>query len=398
MNHSGRTTVTVLLTVICGLLLSVLGLCLEWPGWAWGLLLVVLAGAPVAVTWSARRRPALVPPEMVAHLPLEPVERRELRVSGVTLPSKWADYDFLFTATVRWCPTGAAVDEPVVNPGGLAAEAVIARARAITEQREPGRAGLVQHELNGALGLMRPDATGHLRAMAESVTLTLSERDQERLDKLAAVRKDEAVWQHERKYEQSRREYLGKDVLRNTGSAVVWWLAKNDDQVERTVGDIGLLAQLSSAARDEDIPERYHALVPHLASAAEAAPVAPPLPGDEWHGRYGAGNGVPRADGPGEHLDAFLRSVDFAADAPQRLLLAEQIASLLEQDGRPDAAEALRLHFDLTPRPPGPAPDDPGDPGDPDEPSPFGGDSPDSGFPNAESSNGETSWPHAPGP
>ncbi|MEU4886306.1 MULTISPECIES: hypothetical protein [Streptomyces] len=343
MKNSGRGTVTALLTVICGLLLSVLGLCFDWPGWAWGLLAVLLPAVSVLALRTTGRRGHTVPPELAAHLPLEPVERREQRVTRVALPSEWDDYDFLFSATVRWFPADGTTGDPLVNPGGLAVDTVLDRARAITEKRPPGRASLVQHELNGALGWMTPDATGQLRVMAESVTLTLSEPDQERLDKLASVRKDKAVWEHERTYEQSRREYLGKDVLQNTGSAVVWWLTRNDDQVEKTVGDIGLLAQLSSAANNEDVPDRYRPLVPHLAPPAVLDEALPPYTGN------GAGpwaeEPIPRT--PADHFDDFLKSAAFTAEDPQCVLLAEQMADLLDQDGKPEAAEALRWRFGI---------------------------------------------------
>lgn len=117
---------------------------------------------------------------------------------------------------------------------------------------------------------MAENSTGRVQAMALDITLSLSEPDQERLDKLAAVRKDEDVWEHERKYEQSRRAYLGEDVLKDTGSAVVWWLHRNEDSIDTTVKDIGLLAQLTSAANDEDISERLQHLIPH--AVPEAGP------------------------------------------------------------------------------------------------------------------------------
>ncbi|WP_326602226.1 hypothetical protein [Streptomyces sp. NBC_01800] len=75
-------------------------------------------------------------------------------------------------------------------------------------------------------------ARRHLQAMTEDVRPTLHQHDQERLDGLAGVRKDQAVWEHQRKHEQSTHKYLGEDVLKDTGSAVVWWLAKNDEQVD----------------------------------------------------------------------------------------------------------------------------------------------------------------------
>ncbi|MGC5563671.1 hypothetical protein ACPYPG_12580 [Streptomyces sp. FR-108] len=74
--------------------------------------------------------------------------------------------------------------------------------------------------------------------MAENLQLVLVQQDQERLDKLADVRKDEEAWVHQRKYEQSRRRYLGEDVLKNTGSAVVWWLTRycNSRRPPQTAG------------------------------------------------------------------------------------------------------------------------------------------------------------------
>lgn len=104
-------------------------------------------------------------------------------------------------------------------------------------------------------------ARRHLQAMTEDVRPTLHQHDQERLDGLAGVRKDQAVWEHQRKYERSTHKYLGEDVLKDTGSAVVWWLAKNDEQVERTVEDLGMLARLTSAVNDTDVPERLRALI-----------------------------------------------------------------------------------------------------------------------------------------
>ncbi|WP_229920851.1 hypothetical protein [Streptomyces avidinii] len=84
------------------------------------------------------------------------------------------------------------------------------------------------------------------------------QHDQERLDRLAEVRNDKAVWGHRCTYEQSKRQYLGEDVLKDTGSAAVRWLAKNDEHVERMVADLGLLARRTSAANDTEVPERQH--------------------------------------------------------------------------------------------------------------------------------------------
>ncbi|WP_042438347.1 hypothetical protein [Streptacidiphilus albus] len=358
---SGHKTVTVFLTIICGLLLAVVDLIAHWPSWTWAAVAVLVVGAPPLVARVATgRRANPVPLDLLPHLPVAPVERRDQRVSQVVLPSCWEDYDFRFSATVRWCPSGKSVDRPILNPAGLAVEAIMARACAITGKREPTRSSLVQHELNGLLGRMERDETGFLHVMAEGVTLTLAEHDQERLDKLSAVRKDKAVWEHERKYEQSRREYLGEDVLKDTGSAVVWWLAKNDDHIEKTVGDLGLLAQLSSAAQNEQVPERFHHLVP-MPPPAHPAPEQPEFP--EVHETAPA----PPPPTGADLIAAFLATEGIADDDPERALLVGRMADAVAACGRLETADELRRRFDAPDTPDTPLDGDVGPDQDPPE-------------------------------
>ncbi|MGW9077156.1 hypothetical protein [Streptomyces kronopolitis] len=332
---TGCKTTTVFLTILCALLLTILGLMQEWPTWAWAALAVLLFGVPAAAFRIAAARRGSVPVDYEERLTAMPIERSEHRVRCVALPSQWADYDFLFSATVRWYPLEAHGDGPVVSPVGLAVETVLDRARAITEQREPGRASLVQHELSGALSRMRPDRAGHLQVMAENVTLTLREHDQERLDKLSEVRKDKAVWEHQRKYEQSKREYLGEDVLKDTGSAVIWWLAKNDEHVEKAVADLGLLAQLTSAANDTDVPDRLRELLPQARderpelNAVDAPPAS-----------------FEREPTAADHFEGFLAGMGFTEGDVRRGMLTKQIADIIKTQDRNETAEELLRRFD----------------------------------------------------
>lgn len=344
---SGHKTVTAFLTLICGLLLVILGLCAGWPLWVWPVVAAALVAVPLLLVWLAGRRPDPLPRALLCEpdLPIPPLERREHPVAHVALPSEEADYDFLFSALVRWHPADDAPGAPIINPGALAIEAVLERARRVTEVASPARSTLVQHELNGALGTMRPDASGQVMAMAENVTLTLSDVDQARLDKLAAVRKDEAVWEHERKYEQNRRAYLGTDVLRDTGSAVVWWLARNDDQVEKTVKDLGLLAQLTSAANNADVPAQFQHLVPY--------PLPQPAP-YEQNGHAPAPLPLPEIPASaGDHFAALLDAMGLAEDDPRRALFARQMAHTAASYAAPEAGEELLTRFDT----PAPAPE-----------------------------------------
>ncbi|MFD9587614.1 hypothetical protein ACFWBM_23345 [Streptomyces sp. NPDC059980] len=323
---TGRKTTTIFLTVLCALLATILGLTQEWPPWAWAALAVVLVGVPVAAIKIAALRRGSLPADFTNFVPAAPIERREQHVSGVALPSRWPDYDFFLSATVRWHPLEARGDHCVLNPAGLAVEAVLDRARALTEQRNPGRASFVRHELSGALSILRPDPTGRLQVMAENITLTLQESDQQRLDKLAEVRKDKAVWEHERTYEQSKREYLGDDVLKDTGSAVVWWLAKNDNQIDKTVADLGLLAQITSAANNTDIPERLQNLLP--SSSEPSTPV------------------IEREPTTADHFDAFLAGMGFTDGDVRRAMLTKQIADIIRTQDRHETADELLRRYD----------------------------------------------------
>ncbi|MFJ5838399.1 hypothetical protein ACIQGO_16785 [Streptomyces shenzhenensis] len=332
---TARKTTTVFLTVLCGLLLTIVGLTQRWPAWTWVALALLLLVVPAAAFRVSLLRRGSMPVSFEEQLTASPVERTEYHVSQVALPSYWDDYDFVFSATVRWYLVPSPGNDPVLNPAGLAVEAVLNRARAITEKREPGRASFVQHELSGVLSRMCPDPTGHLQAMAENISLTLLDHDQERLARLAEVRKDKAVWEHQRKYEQSRRQYLGEDVLKDTGSAVVWWLAKNDEHVEKTVADLGLLAQLTSAANDTDIPERLRNMVPQQ----HEEPTAQELLGEDPAPTAQEGTAA-------DHLADFFDAMGFAQGDARRTIVAKQISEIIKTQDRYETAEDLIRRFD----------------------------------------------------
>jgi hypothetical protein len=332
---TARKTTTVFLTILCGLLLTIVGLTQRWPMWAWPTLAVLLLAVPAAAFRIASLRRGSIPVSFEEQLTATPVERTECHISRVALPSHWNDYNFVLSATVRWYLLESPGSDPVLNPAGLAVEAVLNRARAVTERREPGQASLVQHELSGVLSRMYPDPSGHLQAMAENVSLTLLEQDQERLDRLADVRKDKAVWEHQRKYEQSKRQYLSEDVLKDTGSAVVWWLAKNDEQVEKTVADLALLAQLTSAANDTDIPERLQDLVSRQPDERITPEFLEESPATTAQERTAA-----------DHLSGFFDAMGFTEGDDRRTMLAKQISDIITQQNRHETAEDLRRRFD----------------------------------------------------
>ncbi|RLU84933.1 hypothetical protein CTZ27_26645 [Streptomyces griseocarneus] len=348
---SGHKTMTAFLTVICALVLAIAGLSLGWPLWVWPVLGVVLVTGASLTVKAVTRPKGPIPRELTLEpdVPIPHLERWERIVTDVALPSALDDYDFLFSATIRWCPSDAPGNAPYVNAGALAVDAVLERAQQVTALQPPHRSSLAQHQLNGTLGTMLPDPTGRVKAMAEGVTLRLTGADLERLNKLSTVRKDEDVWEHERNWERNKRAYLRNDVLQDTGSAVVWWMAKNDDQVERTVDLIGPLAQLASAANNKEIPEEFRYLLR-----------PPPIPEDTDFQDMEP----PAEDGAADFLEAMMSCMGIAEDNPERALFVRRVTDALTAPGLTDdddmaakEAEEIRQRFDAPPS----SPEDGGD-------------------------------------
>ncbi|MGW2543907.1 hypothetical protein ACWC5I_24280 [Kitasatospora sp. NPDC001574] len=379
--EKGRTAA---LVVAAAVVPVALGSWAGWPVWLWVALAVGIA-LPVLLTTATRVRPSVgVPPYVPPYVPSDvsaavpppataaPAELpyQETSVVGVALPSAVPDYDFVFSATVWWRPVPNGGGLVHAAPGSLAIETVLARARAVTEREHPGRLDLVRHRLDGVLGTQSPDTSGLVVAMAGRVGLGLSEADRDRLGKLAEVRKAEEVWEHERRYERSKRAYLGEDVLSSPGSAVVWWLARHDEEVRGAVDMIGPLAQLAAAANDQAVEALYEHLVPRPGS--QAIPflddVAPRAGDGRGEGPEESGGGVSPSGpagpgGPGRGpsvigpLSELMNDVALADEA-ERLVFTHRVARLAEAVGRPEAA-ALILESLGGPGPaaPDPAPD-----------------------------------------
>lgn len=341
---SGHKTMTLLVTVLLGMILTIAGLCADWPRWAWPALAAPLLLVAVVTYRFLAPAPQPFPRELLPDpdLPLPEPLRQEQRVAHVALPSSVADYDFSFSATVRWLLLDAPEGAPYVNPAGLAVEAILERARLVTTQQPPRASAYTQHQLDGALATMRPEPTGRVMAMAQDVSLVLPEPDRERLARLSGVRKDEDVWEHERNYERSKRNYLGEDVLKDAGSAVVWWLSRNEDEVEGAVDRIGLLTRLSAAANNEEIAP---ALDPLMSPPATEAPYAD---GEEypWHRPFSfATDRVPPDHASEPTLDSVLTWFGFTDDDPDVLLFADRLVEIAVAHNRSEAAATIKKRF-----------------------------------------------------
>lgn len=382
-----------LATVSATAVLVVLGAALGGSAWLWLLITIALLGLLGWVAGRIRRRERMellrkdhVPP------PVEEVEQQpeveQTTLADVRLPSAADGYHFHFSATAYWRPIGGSALQHA-NLAGLAADAIVARARAVTATEQPSSAEVVAHRLAGALGAVQRDTSGGVHTWADQVRLTLSEADQARLRRLADVRKDEDIWEHERDHERSKRAYLGDDVLKSPGSAVVWWLVQKDNDVAATMPLLGDLAQLSAVANNAELPELFRHLVPTPAPLCPDAPEA----GQFANGRFPDGNrqtssAAPWADVPAEpfggtgsvtnRFGALLDTLRLSDD--ERALLARRFAVLIEKQGRPEQAQEIQRHFDspLLDDEPVPVPEPDGDPQD--RPAPDGDPPAEDGF------------------
>lgn len=375
---------SLLFVALCGLTPAVLGNLLNWSALLWGFMSTVTASGSLllVMTVLSGGRASADPNEPgESEPPAAPTELpyQETRVVDATLPSATEGYDFLFSATVWWRPT---LDHAHRSDGAgpaLAVSSVVSRALEVVHREMPGRATFARYLLEGELGVPLQDRSGRVTALAADVTLTLTPADRERLRKLNDLRKDEEVWEYERQHERNKRRYLGDDVLKSAGSAVVWWLARHEDEIEKAVGMIGPLAQIAAAANDDEVPELFrHLLVPPAGGTSEQT-VGDPL----WV-RNGQGGGTFDREeevGVSDRLLLLLDAVGLKPDMDGYTVFVHRVVRDLQAEGLDEAAEEIRRTLLPTPGEGGGEEPDGGPSGEGDTTGPW---SP--GFPPSESS------------
>jgi hypothetical protein len=265
MGQTDKTRAAVLAAVVVTIAVLALSLVLNGPVWLWATVMIVGDGLAVAVAVNLvhrreqaklralveQQRAQIEEPEQAEP---EPPAHVQYPLSAIPLPSAETDYRLLLSATVCWRQTGPQAGTPHASPVDLAVNWILTRARELTVLERPDDYQVVQHRLAVALGTPLAEPYGHVIAWAVDVKLVVSDEDARRLTRLAELRKHERMWEQERRMEVSMRRYLSEDVLKDTGSAVVWWLARHTDQIEESAQMIGHLAQLTAAANSKDLP------------------------------------------------------------------------------------------------------------------------------------------------
>ncbi|MCF6467863.1 hypothetical protein FAF44_05490 [Nonomuraea sp. MG754425] len=244
----------------------------------------------------------------------------EVQVSEVALPSSLRDYTFKFSATVRWRRLRNSAH---ANPAALAIENITQRARTIVSAEMPETVSVLSQQLNVTLGVPRPDRSGEVEAMASEVSLRLPSEDVQRLEKMAEIRKQEALWAEQRRYEKNRREYLGEDVLKSPGSAVVWWLATKEEGVDQAAALIDTLARLSAAANDDESIR------------------------GEFIRKANGGGHVDTDLTAADCLENLMARMNLAADSDEGITFVDRVANYMEKADRSEHAEEIRRKFGI---------------------------------------------------
>lgn len=283
------------------------------------LILALAGGVAVlaAVTrWPQPSRSSAEPARVTVVEPPPPAQFQTRPITGIRLPTALADYHFEFAASVFWLPSA----DGVCGAGDIAVNEIIRRACKITGQRNPSDATIAASDLSVVLGVLRPDPRRQVEVRAESVHLQLPPGDQRRLDQFATLRKEEGLWEYQRRSQVSKRHYLRTDVLKDAGSAVVWWLAKHEDDPKQVAASIDVLTQLADAANNVENTN-------HMTDTDSAT--------------FDAPTGLST---PAEHFDAFLDSLDPEPSDDVRLTLTSQVARLVDGHDQNAADEMRRRH------------------------------------------------------
>ncbi|WP_051720600.1 hypothetical protein [Streptomyces sp. NRRL F-2799] len=336
------------MALVVGTLAAAAGM--GWPNWVWFPVIAAVAGAflldIVVLSPHDRDSGSDEEADQAAEDPSDDAPYLEAPVFDVPVRSAKEEYPFLFSATILWRATPEFDKDAHGNPAGLAVASVLRRVESLTEVEQPERVEFLRHWLEGLVGVPVHDGTEMVMACAVDVRLTLRHLDRRHLDEIEELKRSVSSWERRREHERDKRTYLGEDVLRSPGSAVVWWLARHEEEAERAVDLIGPLACLAAAANDQELPEEFR----HLAGPREQSMAYEAPDGLEYSAAFGGAAdreetpdrpaGPPRA--ASEHVAALLDSMGLARGSEERLAHLHRMVRMAEATGRPEAAEALR--------------------------------------------------------
>ncbi|WP_211305347.1 hypothetical protein, partial [Crossiella equi] len=155
-----------------------------------------------------------------APLPVTAAEVARYEVSACRVPTATAEFSFSFSCTVRWRLVSTSDGPRHPNPAGVAVNAVLHRAMAITGVAELTDGERVNAELAAELGTPQSDPGGWVQSWGEDIGLSADAEDLALVANLARLRRKRLAWAAEREWECDQRQYLTESALRDPGSAL----------------------------------------------------------------------------------------------------------------------------------------------------------------------------------
>ncbi|WP_130797978.1 hypothetical protein [Streptomyces otsuchiensis] len=357
------TTVRYSLIVLAGAVPAALGVGLEWQT----LLTVLVAatamsGTALILLWSEVSAPRGVqrydaePDQLPPTYKDVPTERpaRRAQIDSVAVASSAPGFDFVVSATVWWRAAERVSEITQFNRDAanqnIAVSSVLSRIQAVTRREHPSRLDLTRHLLEAALAAPSEDVSGVVAAWAQDIKVTVDAEGLDQLRRMEEEVRETELWHREVKRERERRAYLADDVLASAGSAVVWWLARHNNDVENAVSMIGPLARISAAANNSDVAEPFHRLVTPTGQPAHDDDLLASMVSEEvirrLHENERTDPGHGRQDSsPSDVLVDLLDSLGFQKDDDDRDLVVQRFVRLLRAHGKP--VEADEMEADL---------------------------------------------------
>jgi hypothetical protein len=319
---------------------------LGWPTPVLVALVVVLLGV-VGVSAFRRLGSSRWPDPQAPGWPTvtAPIPPASVAIGPVTIASSDVAYRFRFTATVHWQQKADDSAQDQNRRGADAQEALLDRAIDAAQAIAPSDYAAAGYRLAAVLSepLVAPRAA--VQVWASDVHVDLAEEDSERLAKLERIQKDIRLWEQERAHEKEVRRYLAEDALASPGTALVWWLARHEDEIRGCVERIPDLTRISSVARDlraepmldDERTVEYrpnHDVVNGTDPGREDANSATAA-------SDGYGYGPAKRSAPADAARELLHGL-FPQNGVDRARAARHLALLVERWGQRDLAHSLR--------------------------------------------------------
>jgi hypothetical protein len=217
-----------------------------------------------------RRRGFAAGAEPAAQFTFVPAPSSHQHAFETPLPSAVYGLDFIAKFTVFWrldLNTGRRHN----SARSAAVNGIVQRARAVTSGAMLVHHAALEHQLGDELATEVQVAGTCVWARAENVELSVDAADLDLARKHVELLRTSRVRDAERDLERAEIRYLRDEILTDLGTATIWWLQRNEYQVEQAVAltqHLDDLVRVASHRRDqhwaESLVTSFESVLPRL--------------------------------------------------------------------------------------------------------------------------------------